>query len=160
LKLEYIVIGGGLLFLVAWNSMFKILLINKLASFIPSVEGFIPHPKWDYKQYSWGYGTAAPGSTGTITREQAFADMLTYLLADYAKLSSRISRTLTVSQWVALLSFSYNLGVGDAYNLVPLINSGDDTALATKWNKYIYAGGVVNSDLVERRQKEINLWNS
>ena len=140
--------------------MFKIRLINRLASFIPSVEGFLPHPKWDYKQYSWGYGTAAPGATGTITREQAFADMLTYLLADYARLSSRITRVLTVNQWVALLSFSYNLGVGDAYNLVPLINAGDDNALAIKWGKYIYAGGVVNDDLVVRRQKEINLWNS
>jgi lysozyme len=160
LKTEYIVIGGGLLFLVAWNSMFKIRLINKLASFIPSVEGFRSTPYWDVTRYSWGYGTIAPGSTGTITREQAFADMLTHLLADYAKLSGRISRILTVSQWVALLSFSYNVGIGNAYNLVPLINSGDDTALAAKWAKYIYAGGVVNNDLVERRQKEINLWNS
>lgn len=140
--------------------MFKIRLINKLASFIPSVEGFRSSPYWDVTRYSWGYGTAAPGGTGTITREQAFADMLTYLLADYVKLSGRISRILTVNQWVALLSFSYNLGVGDAYNLVPLINSGDDNALAVKWNKYIYAGGVVNNDLVERRKKEINLWNS
>ena len=146
--------------MVAWNSMFKIRLINKLASFIPSVEGFRSTPYWDEKRYSWGYGTAAPGATGTITREQAFADMLTYLLADYVKLSGRISRTLTVSQWVALLSFSYNLGVGAAYNLVPLINLDDDNALIDKWAKYVYAGGVINDDLIARRQKEINLWNS
>jgi lysozyme len=160
LRTEYIVIGGGLLFLVAWKSMFKVRLINKLASFIPGVEGFRSSPYWDVTRYSWGYGTAAPGSTGTITREQAFADMLTYLLADYVKLSGRISRILTISQWVALLSFSYNLGVGNAYNLVPLINSGDDNALGVKWMNYVYAGGVVNADLVERRKKEINLWNS
>ncbi len=160
MKTEYIVIGGGLLLLVAWNSMFKIRLINKLASFIPGVELFDPHPYWDEKRYSWGYGTAAPGSTGTITREQAFADMITYLLADYVKLSGRISRVLTVNQWVALLSFSYNLGVGNAYNLVSLINSGDDNALAAKWAKYVYASGVINNNLVQRRQKEINLWNS
>lgn len=140
--------------------MFKIRLINKLASFIPSVEGFRPHPYWDVKRYSWGYGTAAPGSTGTITREQAFADMLTYLLADYVKLSARITRVLTVSQWTALLSFSYNLGVGDAYNLVPVINSGDDHALGIKWAKYVYADGVINDDLVERRGKEWGLWIS
>lgn len=86
--------------------------------------------------------------------------MLTYLLADYAKLSTMISRTLTVNQWVALLSFSYNLGVGNAYNLVPLINDGNDAALQTKWALYVNAGGVVNPDLVARRQKEITLWNS
>lgn len=140
--------------------MFKIRLINKLASFIPSVEGFRSSPYWDVTRYSWGYGTAAPGSTGTITREQAFADMLTHLLADYVKLSGRITRTLSINQWVALLSFSYNLGVGNAYNLVPLINTGGDNALIAKWMQYVYAGGVVNPDLTERRQKEINLWNS
>jgi lysozyme len=160
LKLEYIVIGGGLLFLVAWKSMFKIRLVNKLASFIPSVEGFRSHPYWDKKRYSWGYGTAAPGSTGTITREQAFADMVTHLLADYVLLSGRITRVLTINQWVALLSFSYNLGIGNAYNLVPLINAGDDRALFIKMRKYIYADNVINQDLVERREKEISLWNT
>lgn len=140
--------------------MFKIRLINKLATFIPSVEGFRSTPYWDVTRYSWGYGTAAPGSTGTITREQAFADMLTHLLADYVKLSARITRVLTVNQWAALLSFSYNLGDGNAYNLVPLINAGDDTALETKWAKYVYAGGVVNPDLVVRRGREWRLWVS
>lgn len=140
--------------------MFKVRLINGLASFIPSVEGFRAHPYWDIARYSWGYGTAAPGADGTITRDQAFADMLTHLLADYVTLSNKITRVLTVKQWVALLSFSYNLGIGNALNLVPVINSGDDTALSSKWAKYVYAGGVVNQDLVERRQNEINLWNS
>lgn len=149
-----------MLILAAWSSMFKVRLINKLASFIPSVEGFRSTPYWDSKRYSWGYGTAAPGSTGTITREQAFADMLSHLLADYATLSNKITRQLTVSQWVGLLSFSYNLGIGNALNLVPVINSGDDQALATKWAKYIYADGVVNQNLVERRGKEWSLWVS
>jgi lysozyme len=142
--------------------MFKVRLINKLATFIPSVEGFRSHPYWDVSRYSWGYGTAAPGSTGTITREQAFADMLTYLLTDYARLAPRISRNLSVNQWAALLSFSYNLGWahGGALDLVPLINAGNDTALATEWKRYNHAGGVVNADLTARRAKEVNLWNS
>ena len=137
-------------------------LIAKLADFIPSVEGFEAVPYWDVSRYSWGYGTAAPGppGSGTITREQAFADMITYLLHDYTNLSARITRKLTVNQWAALLSFSYNLGVGDAYNLVANINSGDDTALGIQWRKYIYANGQVNQTLVDRRQKEWNLWIS
>jgi GH24 family phage-related lysozyme (muramidase) len=65
-----------------------------------------------------------------------------------------------VPQWAALLSFSYNEGIGRAYNLLDNINSGDDNALAAQMRKYIYAGGVVNDNLVERREKEINLWNS
>jgi len=140
--------------------MFKTRLINKLAAFIPSVEGFRSHPYWDEKRYSWGYGTAAPGSTGTISRDQAFADMVSYLLNDYDKLKGRVSRSLTVSQWAAFLSFSYNLGIGHAYDMVPYINANNDTALATQWRKYVYAGGVRNAELVERRDKELKLWIS
>jgi lysozyme len=151
---------GSVVLLIAWSATFKSRLLNKLASFIPGVESFEPHPYWDVKRYSWGYGTAAPGSTGTITREQAFIDMISHLMADYATLANKLTRTLNVNQWVALLSFSYNLGIGNALNLVPVINSGDDNALRTKWVKYVYADGVVNQNLVERRDKELGLWFS
>lgn len=159
LKPEYLFLGGVLL-LFALGASFKDKLLDKLASFIPSVEGFQPTPYWDVSRYSWGYGTAAPGSTGTITREQAFKDMTTYLLNDYATLSGRVTRSLSVPQWAALLSFSYNEGIGNAYNLLANINTGNDTALAAQMRKYVYAGGVVNDHLVQRREKEINLWNS
>lgn len=142
------------------GSSFKDRLLDKLAQFIPSVEGFRSTPYWDVKRYSWGYGTPAPGATGTISREQAFHDMVAHLMADYATLSNRITRSLSVNQWAALLSFSYNLGIGNALNLIDLINSGDINALGDKWNRYVYAGGVVNSDLVERREKEWGLYIS
>jgi GH24 family phage-related lysozyme (muramidase) len=159
LKREYLFLGGVLL-LFALGASFKDRLLDKLASFIPSVEGFRSTPYWDVSRYSWGYGTAAPGSTGTITRDQAFKDMTSYLLNDYMTLSGRVTRSLSVSQWAALLSFSYNEGIGDAYNLLPNINSGNDTALATQMRKYIYADGAINDNLIDRREKEINLWNS
>ena len=159
LKTEYIILAG-VAALVLFGASFKDRLLNKLASFIPSVEGFQSTPYWDVTRYSWGYGTAAPGPNGTITREQAFSDMVAHLLKDYATLSNKITRNLTVSQWTALLSFSYNTGIGNALNLVPVINSGDDQALGIKWNKYIYAGGVVDDRLVERREKEFSLWDS
>lgn len=160
-KASYI-IGYSLIAVVLYATMssFKNRLLDKLASFIPAVELFDPHPYWDERRWSWGYGTAAPGATGTITREQAFNDMIAYLLADYATLSKRITRPLNVNQWTAYLSFSYNLGIGNALNLVTLINAGDDTALGVKWNRYIYAGGDVNQNLVERRGKEWALWNN
>lgn len=142
------------------GASFKDRLLDKLAQFIPSVEGFRSTPYWDVSRYSWGYGTAAPGATGTISREQAFSDMIAHLMSDYATLSSRITRSLNVNQWAALLSFSYNLGIGNALNLVSLINSGDIDALGDKWSRYVYAGGVVNSDLVDRRGKEWGLYIS
>lgn len=159
-KREYLVLGGVVLAVLLFGSSFKDRLLNKLASFIPSVEGFEPSPYWDVSRYSWGYGTAAPGASGTISREQAFKDMVEYLLNDYRLLSSKVTRQLTVNQWAALLSFSYNEGVGRAYNLLANINAGNDQALATQWRKYNLAGGIVNKNLVERREKELNLWNS
>lgn len=125
---------------------------------IPEFESFRAHPYWDYRQYSWGYGTRAPGATGTITREKALQEMRAYLTADYNTLSRLITRSLNANQWAALLSFSYNLGVDDAKNLVPNINAGRETALGEQWNKYIYAGGVKNSELIRRRGIEWNIW--
>lgn len=124
------------------------------------MEGFRSHPYWDVDRYSWGYGTAAPGAEGTITRQEAFAEMSAYWMGDLVKLWPRIYIPLTTNQWAALLSFSYNLGLGNAYNLLPNINAGNFEALGVQWNKYVYAGGVVNSDLVARRQKEWALWNT
>lgn len=156
---EIILAGVAVLVLFGLKS-FKNRLLDKLADFIPSVEGFSPTPYWDVSRFSWGYGTAAPGASGTISRAQAFQDMVAHLMSDYATLKPRVTRSLSVSKWAALLSFSYNLGSGNAFNLVPIINSGDDTALGAKWKQYVYASGSVNSDLVERRQKEWALWNS
>lgn len=160
LRQDYILLAGVAIIVLMGLKNFKGRLLDKLASFIPDVEGFRSTPYWDVTRYSWGYGTAAPGATGTITRGQAFKDMIAYLLADYSALSQRVTRRLTVNQWAAYLSFSYNLGIGNALELVPLINAGDDRALGVKWNRYVYAGGVVNSTLVARRKKEWALWNS
>ncbi len=161
IKTGHIIIGIGVLAAaMLLMGTFKTRLINTLASFIPGVEGFRSTPYWDVSRWSWGYGTKAPGSTGTISRDQAFADMLSYLLSDYALLAKKVTRNLTVNQWAALLSFSYNLGNDDALALVPTINSGDDSVLHDKWMRYVHSGGQVNSTLVERRGKEWDLWSS
>lgn len=135
-------------------------ILNSAAELIGDYEGFRASPYWDVSRYSWGYGTAAPGSTGTITPGQALADMKAVILHDYGVLSSMVTVSLSPTQWAALLSFSYNLGVGDAQDLVPIINSGDASALQNMWMQYVHAGGVVNQDLVTRRNYEWQIWNS
>lgn len=137
-----------------------------LKAFLPQVEGFLPKPVWDVKQWSWGFGTRVPGSIndpnknpgGSITKEQAYQEMKRYYIDAYNYLAPMITRPLSSNQWAALLSFAYNLGPGNADNLVPNINSGNDTALFTQWRKYVYAGGVKNAGLVNRREKELSLW--
>lgn len=125
---------------------------------IPEFESFRAHPYLDGSRYSWGYGTAAPGATGTITKEQALADMRAYLQGDYNYLSTLISRPLSGNQWAALLSFSYNLGAGSAANLVADINAGSDSVLEDHWKQYIYSSGSVNTNLVHRRNVEWQMW--
>lgn len=160
LNSNLLVAGGVVLALGALFFTFRTRLINSLSAFIPSVEGFSAHPYWDVSRYSWGYGTAAPGSTGTITREQAFVSMISYLMADYSTLKPKITRRLTIGQWTALLSFSYNLGVGNALKLLPYINSGNFVELGVHWLQYVYADGTISQTLVDRRKKEWARWNS
>lgn len=130
------------------------------ASVIAYFESFSPTPYWDVSRWSWGYGTQAPGPTGTITRAQAMLDLQAHAQQDYNYLAPKITRILRPNQWAAYLSFSYNEGAGAAAKLVDDINSGDDAALEIHWKKYIYAGGVVNDDLVYRRGKEWGLWSN
>ncbi len=158
LKWWHIAIAAGLIGVTVLSLRSKI--ISILSAFVPSVEGFRSTPYWDVKRYSWGYGTAAPGRSGTITRDQAFADMLTYLMSDYDQLRQRITRQLRATQWAAFLTFAYNVGLGGAYNIVAEINAGDDEVLEREWKRYVHSGGVVNDELIERRGKEWALWNT
>lgn len=132
------------------------------AQLIKRFEGFRSTPYWDVSRWSWGYGTRAPGSSGTITTDQATADLIAHAQDDYDTLAPRITRPLLINQWAALLSFAYEEGTGNpgAGALVNDINAGDDRVLETHWKKYIYAGGVVNPDIVERRNLEWDEWMS
>lgn len=71
-----------------------------------------------------------------------------------------IKAPLNSSQWAALLSFSYNLGPGNADNLVDNINNHNLTALKNQWESYINADGVPNSNLIQRRAAEWKMFVS
>lgn len=130
---------------------------------IPEFESFSAAPYWDVSRYSWGYGTPAPGPTGTITRAQALIEMRKHVERDYLYLKPFIKVPLSGEQWAALLSFSYNLGEGSADNLAANINSGDMTALKSQWlsyNKMRVNGILVYSQtLADRRAQEWEIFN-
>lgn len=133
-------------------------LIKILSDFLPSVEGFSGSVFWDFKQWTWGYGTAAgfdknKKPTGTITKAKALADTLAHCQRDYAFLVTKIKVALNNNQWAAFLSFSYNEGVGNAVNLVSDINV-QSPGLEEHFKKYIYAGKKKDEGLVSRRNKE------
>lgn len=150
---------GGLTVAVLFMGIRKRLpvetILSTAAKLVIDFEGFRSKPYWDISRYSWGYGTAAPGRNGTITREKAYTDLYSYLKTDYYKLSKLITVPLTANQWASLLSFSYNLGFGNADNLVKNINSKNWSALKKQWVLYINADGQPDPDLLVRRQKEL-----
>lgn len=158
-----ILTGGLLLIAITAN---KSNYLGKLKTFLPSVEGFSSKPMWDVQQWSWGYGSKVPGSIndpnkypgGTITRERAWTEALRYITTHYSYLKPLISAPLNNNQIAALLSFSYNLGQYNADNIIPEINSRNQDAVFANMRQYVYADGVRNQGLVNRREKEIALW--
>jgi Phage-related lysozyme (muraminidase) len=141
--------------------------VKKAGQFIAGEERFTPKPYWDYKQWSWGYGTKVPDSTAsptvipnvTIGIDTAKSIMNNHISKDYAVLKPLARKELTPNQWAALLSFSYNLGIGTGKTMLSRINSNIPN-LEAVWKSYIYAGGAVSNGLISRRNKEWNLYNS
>lgn len=165
-KIVYVVAGAAALLLLFVPSIAGS--ANEMATpilgiadqLVSGFEGFRSTPYWDVSRWSWGYGTAAPGPDGTISEADAFAAMQQVNDTNYNTLFGNINRTLNANQWGALLSFAYNEGAGNAENLVDDINSGNDAVLEPHWKKYVYAGGVVNADLISRRTQEWQVWTS
>lgn len=139
-------------------------ILSILEGFIKQVEGFLPTPVWDFKQWSWGYGTAAGYNknlkpSGSITRDRATKDALEVHKKNYAYLKPFVKIPLTDSQWAAVLSFAYNAGPGAAKSeLVTPLNRKDWNTVALRMKNYNRAGGKVNDGLINRRKKEVSLF--
>lgn len=162
-KIILLLTGGILIY-----SMTQPAYLPILDPFLEQWERFSAAPYWDQKQWSWGFGTRVPGSVddpnqnpgGTITPLEAIRATHAHVKADYTYLKPRVAVKLNPRQWAAYLSFSYNLGPGNADNLLPDLNVGNLDALGAEWNEYINSGGHPNSDLIARRAAEWELFNS
>lgn len=127
--------------------------------YLLTYEGFRSSPYWDYKQWSWGYGTAAgfdksDKPEGEITKEQALKEALAHAEKDRKELAKVIKRKLTGKQWAALLSFSYNLGLGNALKIVDTLNEWDTELLMYRWLSFNKVDGVLNEGILNRRKDE------
>jgi len=129
---------------------------------IKQFEGFHPTPYWDHQQYSWGYGTRAPGRHGSITREQAEAELQRHLAGVNQTIDSLVKVPLNENQRAALQSFVYNVGGGqDGFagsTLLRRLNQGDYEGAANEFRRWNKAGDEVLPGLVRRRQMEADLF--
>lgn len=108
----------------------------------------------------WGHTPAQSGQTCTASQ----ADL--WFAADTAFACRAISETVTVplsqNQFDALVSFTFNVGVGsEAHStLLRLLNAGDYTGAADQFLVWNHINGVVSAGLTRRRQAEQQLFLS
>lgn len=108
-----------------------------------------------------GYGhTYGVYAEMTITEQQAED----YLRADLGTSESAVNRLITCAinqnQFDALVSFAFNLGLGNftSSTLLKKLNTGDITSAANEFEKWVKAGGEVLEGLVRRRAAEKELF--
>ena len=75
--------------------------------------------------------------------------------------NSNVKVKLTQNQYNAIVSFTFNVGVGAFRNstLLNLLNAGDYDSVTAQMRRWIFSAGRQIQGLKNRREKEIELWN-
>lgn len=112
-----------------------------------------------------GYGTTRVDNksvtSGMTCTEQQAEEYLKNDLQVFAKAINRLVKVpLTDNQFSALLSFTYNLGVGalEKSTLLKKLNEGSYGVAQAEFLKWIRAGGKILPGLVCRRGEEAELF--
>ncbi|CAI1527524.1 lysozyme [Serratia plymuthica] len=104
-----------------------------------------------------GYGHTADVSANDVITEE---DAIFLLRQDVAESERAVNKyvhvPLTQNQFDALVSFVFNLGVGNfrTSTLLKKLNAGDDDGAAQEFGRWIHAGGKALPGLVRRREAE------
>ncbi|MFB9156477.1 lysozyme [Chromobacterium violaceum] len=105
-----------------------------------------------------GYGHTGPDVKAGLAITQQQADQL--LAADLEKFETGVRKAVIVplnaNQFSALVSFSYNLGLGNlrSSTLLRLLNKGDYDGAAAQFPRWNRAGGQAVAGLTRRRKAE------
>ncbi len=126
-------------------------------------EGFSPTPyvcpagKWTV---GFGHTDGVTADTPRITEEEA-SEMLAKELTRFAvRVERLVVRPLSQNQFDALVSFAYNVGMGNfaSSTLLKKVNAGDMAGAADEFNRWVHGGGKVLPGLVRRRAAEKSLF--
>lgn len=137
--------------------------LEAAADFIIPFEGFRANPyKCPADVWTIGYGTTrgVTENTKPITEDRARYLMIEDLKEINADINHVVKTLVNKNQKIALLSFVYNLGVGNlrTSTLLRKLNHHDFEGAAKEFGKWIYAGGKVLAGLVKRRKAEADLF--
>lgn len=102
--------------------------------------------------------TYSKGLSDTQVNELLIQDLLFTELA----VNSAVSVDLTQNQYNALVSFVFNVGVGAfrKSTLLDILNQEDYDGVPKQLKRFVYSAGKKIPGLVNRRAREIELWNS
>jgi GH24 family phage-related lysozyme (muramidase) len=128
---------------------------------------FYATPKWDYKQWTIGYGTEARGKNDRVTPQEAKQRLVDKLEEKAIEVDAALDQAgliLNENQRNALISFNFNTGAG---RKVITDSKGDIDYIRNKMMEYIKVTPdpskplvkVEAAGLVARRKRELDLFN-
>jgi lysozyme len=127
------------------------------ANFIAGIkgsEGFEPQAKWDYKQFTNGYGTRAAHSAEVVDKDTADRRFNSEI-GRAAQFVDSVNPNLDPGTRAALTSLTFNAGEGWANSgLGQKVKAGDIPGAKELFLQYNKAGGAVNQGLADRRARE------
>ncbi len=134
---------------------------NQGISLIKQLEGFSSTAYWDVDGYSIGYGHHGARAGQTISQAEAERLLQTDLSAFEHAVRS-VNPRLSQNQFDAAVSLCYNIGATRfRKSTVAALMAADPTPrpdLERHWKEWRIAGGKVNQALVNRREKEWQLY--
>lgn len=136
--------------------------VNTAVTEIVKHEGF--RSSW-YKcpagKLTIGHGlTKAFWNKSTITKEQSLAVVKQRAEAIGKEVLSMVQKPLTKNQLAALISFTYNVGIGNfqSSTLLKELNQGNYSKVPSEMKRWVYSNKVKLNGLVSRRASEIALF--
>ena len=141
------------------------LLLIKASVFIEELESFKEYAYLD-RAGIWTYGigfTKTPNGNKVqqfdrIKKDESINYLKNILLKDYVELQKLVRVPLNNYQWIALLSFVYNVGLTRfrRSTLLSVINKqGSKESISYEFSRWVYASGQLIKGLKNRRNKEI-----
>jgi len=138
---------------------------------IKSFEGLSLRPYLDTARIpTIGYGTIKYPSGKRVTMQDSritVSEAFSYLMNDVANFAKSIDKLvkvpLTQNQYDAIVSFTYNVGIGalKSSTLLRKLNvNPNDPSIRAEFRKWVRAAGLVIKGLQNRREKEANLYFS
>ena len=139
---------------------------------IKQLEGFAAVPKWDYSQWTVGFGTACPEEHLERYREEGIpieeaeallAEKLVYFDEKVNNFIDRNNLTLTQGQYDAIFSLTYNCGAGwlsksEGTLYQAIVNGATGNEFVAALSAWCTAGGSFLYGLMMRRLVEAEMY--